>query len=78
MRKGILGGLLAMAAIVSAPIGADGVEPVGRDAPKHAPSRAPYHLGKGVPPMAYTGGRGPIKRNKAKRWHCKRLAKKVR
>ena len=43
-----------------------------------APGYTPSHMAKGVPPMAYTGGRGPIKRNKAKRWHAKRLAKKVR
>jgi hypothetical protein len=33
---------------------------------------------KGVPAIAYRGGRGPIKRNKSRRWHAKRLAKKVR
>ena len=43
-----------------------------------APRLAYSAVAKGVPPMAYRGGRGPIKRNKAKRWHCKRLAKKVR
>ena len=32
----------------------------------------------GVPAVAYRGGRGPIKRNKSRRWHAKRLAKKVR
>lgn len=43
-----------------------------------APGYAPSYRAKGVPPMAYAGGRGPIKRNKANRWHAKRLAKKVR
>lgn len=32
-------------------------------------------LAKGLPPMA-GAGRGPIKRNKSRRWHAKRLAKK--
>ena len=32
-------------------------------------------IAKGVPPGAYTGGRGPIKRNKSARHHAKRAAR---
>ena len=86
MRKGLLGGVLASVALMAGtahgtdltPIGADSFGGSSSATPATVPSRAPYHTGKGVPRMAYTGGRGPIKRNKSKRWHAKRLAKKVR
>lgn len=80
MRKGLFGGVLAATALMAG----TAVEAVPTDAERvwevraNEPGYAPRYFSKGVPPMAYRGGRGPIKRNKARRWHAKRLAKKGR
>lgn len=52
------------------------VHPFSR--PELQPAQLARGIAKGVPPAAYTGGRGPIKRNKSARHHAKRAARIAR
>jgi hypothetical protein len=70
--------MLGLAAMAAASVQEVGQPQEPAKAKRPAPKIRWITSARGLPPMAHSGGRGPVKRNKAQHWHSKRLAKKVR